>query len=125
MRFFVAQEVQAQPAAPAGAPGEAQPQAGGGFGFLLPILLIWVVIYFVVLRPQRKQEKERAARVNAIQKGDRVRTRGGVIANVVRIKDDEVILGLAGDGRAEMVVHKTYIDEVYGESTGAAGAEKK
>ena len=124
MRFFVAQEVQAQPSAPAGGAGEAQ-QPGGGFGFLLPILLIWVVIWFVVLRPQKKQEKERAARVNSIQKGDKVRTRGGVIAQVIRVKDDEIVLGLAGDGRAEMIVHKTYIDEVYGEPKSDSKSESK
>jgi preprotein translocase subunit YajC len=82
---------------------------------------MWVVIWFVVLRPQKKQEKERLGRVNALRKGDKVRTKGGVIAPVVRIKDDEVVLGLAGDGRAEMVVHKSYIDEVYASSDGAKG----
>jgi len=118
MPCLLAQEAQPQPETPAG--GAAPPQ-DSPWGFLVPILLMWVVIWFVVLRPQKKQEKERQGRVNAIRKGDKVRTKGGVIAPVVRIKDDEIILGLAGDGRAEMVVHKSYIDEVYASSDGAKG----
>lgn len=117
MNVLLAQE---QPAPPAGAPADSQ--QGGAMGFLIPILLMWLVIWFVVLRPQRKQEKERQARVGGLKKGDRVRTRGGVVAPVVRIKDDEVVLGLAGDGRAEMVVMKAYIEEVF-PGAGKNGAE--
>ena len=90
--------------------------------FLVPILLMWLVIWFVVLRPQKKQEKARQERVGSLKKGDKVRTRGGIVAPVVRIKDDVVILGLSGDGRAEVAVQKAYIEEVF-PGAGKAGAE--
>jgi preprotein translocase subunit YajC len=84
-----------------------------------------LVFWLLILRPQRKQEKERQARVDALRKGDKVRTKGGVIAPVARIKDDEVVLSLAGDGRAEMVVHKAYIEEVYASGGKDGAAEGK
>lgn len=124
MQFFIAQEAQPAPEAPADAPGGAgQAPAGPGALFqFLPIVLMILVFWLLILRPQRKQEKERQARVDALRKGDKVRTKGGVIAPVARIKDDEVVLTLAGDGRAEMVVHKAYIEEVFA-SGGASDAK--
>lgn len=89
-----------------------EPQ-GPGFLGLLPIVLMFVVMWLVVIRPQKKQEKERKARVDALKKGDKVRTRGGIVAPVLRVKDEEVILGLGGDRSVEATVHKGYIEEVY------------
>jgi len=98
------------PGAPAGPP----PSLCGDP--LLPFLLIgvWGIFYLLVFRPQRKQEKARQARLESLKKGDVVRTRGGVVAPVVRVKDDTVILQLEGDTRVELVVAKAYVDEVYG-----------
>lgn len=68
---------QAQPAA--GAPSEASPLAG-----LLPFLLIVVVFYFLIIRPQGKRFKEHAAMVKGLKKGDRVVTGGGIIGKVTK-----------------------------------------
>lgn len=83
---------------------------------MLPFLLlgVWGIFYLLVFRPQRKQEKERQARLEALKKGDVVRTRGGVVAPILRVKDDTVVLQLEGDARVELVVAKAYVDEVYG-----------
>jgi preprotein translocase subunit YajC len=81
---------------------------------------MWVVIYFFVLRPQRRQEKERQSRVESLKRGDRVRTRGGIVAPVVRLRDDVVVVALGGDRSVEVEVHKSYIDDV----TPAEGASK-
>jgi len=93
----------------------------------LPFLLlgVWAIFYLLVFRPQRKQEKEKLARLESLKKGDLVRTRGGVVAPVVRVKDDNVILQLEGDARVEMVVAKAYVDEVYGKDGDAKKAPAK
>lgn len=87
--------------------------AGPGLLGLLPFVLMFAVMWLVVIRPQKKQEKERKARVDALKKGDKVRTRGGIVAPVLRLKDEEVILGIGGDRSVEVTVHKGYIEEVY------------
>jgi preprotein translocase subunit YajC len=93
----------------------------------LPFLLlgVWAIFYLLVFRPQRKQEKEKQARLESLKKGDVVRTRGGVVASVLRVKDDTVILELEGDARVEMVVAKAYVDEVYGKDGDAKKAPAK
>jgi preprotein translocase subunit YajC len=113
---FLAQEAQPVPQQPAAQPGQgATPPAGGCGGdpsmFIL-IAIIWAVLYFVMIRPQNKAEKERKAKLSAIAKGDVVRTRGGIIATVARVKDTEVILRIDGDAKVELVVAKSYVDEV-------------
>ena len=50
----------------------ADGSAAGGLGGLLPIILMFAVIYFIVLRPMSKQEKERKKRVETLKKGDEV-----------------------------------------------------
>ena len=101
-------------------PLTSEGQQGAGALSFLPFVLMIVVMWFLVFRPQRKQEKERKQRVDALKKGDRVRTRGGIIAPVVKIRDEEVILGLGGDRSVEVAVHKGYIEEVYADGKGAA-----
>jgi preprotein translocase subunit YajC len=126
MPEFLAQEtpVPTQPApgpgtAPAGGQGTGNAPVGcGDPNLLILMLLMWGVIWFFVLRPQGKAEKQRKARIAGVQKGDRVRTRGGIVAPVVRVKDDEVVLRLDADQRVEITVAKSYLDEVMTEDGG-------
>ena len=109
MTILLAQE------AAAGAAGADPGAAAAGPGLLVqlfPFLLIFFVMWFLVIRPQRKQEKERQARVSALKRGDRVKTRGGIIAPVVRVKEDVVVVALGGDRSVEVEIHKGYVEEV-------------
>lgn len=59
---------------------------------ILPFLLIFVVFYFLLIRPQQKRQKERAAMLNAVQKGDKVVTIGGLHGTVDALDDNTVTL---------------------------------
>ena len=78
-------------AAPAGGP------AGGGAGMqsLIFLLLIIVVFYFFMIRPQVKKQKEASTFRNALKKGDRVSTTGGIYGKVNDVKDRTVTLEIA------------------------------
>ncbi|HHS50157.1 MAG TPA: preprotein translocase subunit YajC [candidate division Zixibacteria bacterium] len=73
----------------------------------LPFILIFVVFYFLFIRPQSKKQKEHANMVNALQKGDKVITAGGLIGTVVGVTDDIVTLRFGEGFKAE--VGKSYI----------------
>ena len=76
----------------------AQAAAGGGeagiIGFL-PIILMFVLLYFLMIRPQMKRAKETKAMIEALQKGDEVITAGGVIGRITRISDAYIGLEIA------------------------------
>ncbi len=97
--------------------GSGQQQQGGGnpLGFFLPIILIFVIMYFLMFRPQAKKQKELQKMLNALQKGDRVITIGGILGVVagVREKDNVVILKVADNVKIE--VTKTAIARKLGE----------
>jgi len=87
----------------------AYAQAGGdptgGLMSLLPLVLIFVVFYFILIRPQQKKAKEHRAMLADLKRGDRIVTGGGVIATVVRVAPDseEVIAEIAKDIRVKIV----------------------
>ena len=64
---------------------------------ILPFLLLIVVFYFVLIRPQRKRDKEDQKMRNSIQVGDEVITVGGIVGLVVSIKEDTVVIETAGE----------------------------
>lgn len=69
--------------------------AGGVIGMLgtmLPMILVIVLLYFIMIRPQRKKEKELKAQIDAMRVGDKVITIGGICGKVTRIKDDYVYI---------------------------------
>ncbi|MEM1398535.1 MAG: preprotein translocase subunit YajC [Pseudomonadota bacterium] len=69
---------------------------------LLPLILIFVVFYFLLIRPQQKAAKERAAMLEAIRRGDKVVTGGGFIGLVTRVgKDDELTIEIADGVRVK------------------------
>lgn len=78
---------------------EGEPQAVGGNGLLSIglIVLMLVAMYFFMIRPQRKQEKEVAAMRNNLQVGDEITTIGGIIGKVISIKEETVLIETSGD----------------------------
>jgi preprotein translocase subunit YajC len=72
--------------------------AGGGDGGLigfLPIILMFVLLYFLMIRPQMKRAKETKAMIEALQKGDEVIAAGGVLGRITRISDAYISLEIA------------------------------
>jgi preprotein translocase subunit YajC len=78
---------------------EAWAQAGvpGGADLMsmLPIVLMFVLLYFIMIRPQMKRAKEHKAMVDALQKGDEVVAAGGVVGRISKINDNYITLQIA------------------------------
>ena len=79
-------------AAPAG-----QAPAGGGSMFWVMIIAMFVIMWFFMIRPQRKQQKELEKFRNSLKRGDKVVTAGGIYGTVDEIKDRTVIIKVDGD----------------------------
>ncbi len=85
-------------AAEATTQGAGKPGGGSALtGMLVPLGIIFVVMYLFIFAPQRKKEKRRRAMLEAINKGDEVVTIGGVHGTVWQVKDQEVVLDLGND----------------------------
>lgn len=68
------------------------------FGQVIPLILILVIMYFFLIRPQQKKVKEHQAMVAALRRGDEVITQGGLIGKITKVKDDtEVEVEIAKD----------------------------
>ena len=62
-----------------------------GFAQLIPLILIFVIFYFFLIRPQQKKVKEHKAMVESLKRGDKVVTSGGIVGTVERIIDNEKV----------------------------------
>lgn len=71
------------------------PPAGGGFMGLLPLILIFVVFYLFLIRPQMKQAKEHKQMVEALSKGDEIVTSGGVVGKITKIGESFIHVEIA------------------------------
>ena len=76
----------------------------------LPLLLVLVVFYFLLIRPQQKKDKEDKAMREALEIGDEVVTAGGIIGIIVSIKEDTVVVE-TGSGRSRLRVAKWAISQ--------------
>jgi preprotein translocase subunit YajC len=92
--------------------------AGGGSNItmLLPLLLI-PVLYFVMIRPQQKRQKQWAAMLASIKAGDRITTAGGIRGIILSIKDDVIVIKVAPDS-IKMEVAKNAIASVITQDSG-------
>ena len=68
------------------------PDQSGGFQMFLPMILMIVIFYFLLIRPQTKREKDRKKMVEALKSGDSVVTRGGVVGTIQSVKADTVTI---------------------------------
>ena len=94
-------------------PAYAQDAAnGGGFDLmaLLPLILIFAVFYFLLIRPQQKKMKEHKVKVAAMRRGDKVVTGGGIIATVTKIVDDNEAVVEITDGIKVRIIKSTVSD---------------
>jgi preprotein translocase subunit YajC len=74
---------------------QAAVPGGADIMSMLPIILMFVVLYFVMIRPQMKRAKEHKAMVDALQKGDEVIAAGGVLGKVTKVADNYVTIEIA------------------------------
>jgi preprotein translocase subunit YajC len=77
---------------PAGSTGQSNPLVT-----FLPLILVFVVFYFFMIRPQMRKQKEMTNYRNSLKKGDRVVTTGGIYGKVNDVKDNHVIMDVGGD----------------------------
>lgn len=94
-------------------PGAVLAEGGGpagAFGGLLPILLMFAVVYFIVLRPMSKQEKERRKRVDGLKKGDQVVLGGGILGRISNVDDDKIAVVEIADKVKIRVLRKDISD---------------
>lgn len=79
--------------------------SAGGFELMsfLPLILIFVVFYFLLIRPQQRKLKEHKSMLDALRRGDRVVTGGGLIGTVAKVADDEVTVEIAEGVRVRAV----------------------
>ena len=87
---------------------------GEMLGMILPLVLMFVVFYFLLIRPQRKQQKELEKFRNALKKGDKVVTIGGIYGEVAEIKDRTVIIKV--DGETKLRVDKNSLVKDFSET---------
>jgi preprotein translocase subunit YajC len=96
--------------------------AGGGMGGGTMIIfygLLFVAMYFLMIAPQRKKQKELEKLIASLSTGDEIMTTGGIFGTITNVKDDRFVVRIADNTKIEIA--KTYIGTVISKS----GAEKK
>lgn len=99
---------------------QTAPASGGGdmtssLAGMLPLVLMFVVLYFVMIRPQMKRQKEHRAMIDALAKGDEVATAGGVVGKISRLGD--TYLGLEVATGVEVQVQRSAVVQVLPKGT--------
>jgi len=82
-------------------PGPNQGPAGG-IGFFVPLVLIFIIMYFVMLRPQKKRQQEQQKLIAGLKTGDRVVTNAGIHGLISNVKETTVMLKVADNVKIEM-----------------------
>ncbi len=95
--------------------------AGSAFASFLPLVLIFAIMYFLLIRPQQKKVKEMKAMVEALRRGDQVLTQGGIIGKVYKVGDDGVLEVEIADGVRVKILKHT-ITQVMNKTEPAAAA---
>ncbi|MAH53416.1 MAG: preprotein translocase subunit YajC [Candidatus Pelagibacter sp.] len=81
--------------------------SGSGFAQFIPLILIFVIFYFFLIRPQQKKIKDHKLMVSALKRGDEVVTSGGIVGKVERILGDDKIDLMISDNVTVQVVQST------------------
>nr|WP_229477002.1 MULTISPECIES: preprotein translocase subunit YajC [Massilia] len=79
----------------------------GNMSTFLPLILMFVVMYFLMIRPQQKRAKEQKSMMDALSKGDEVVTAGGILGKVVKVNESYITIEIANN--THIVVQKSSI----------------
>lgn len=83
--------------------GGAAAGQGGGFSAFIPLILMFAIFYFLLIRPQQKKAKEHREMLSQLKKGDRVITSGGIYGTITSTDDTSVTLEIAEKVRVKVV----------------------
>ncbi len=112
------------PAAPAGgAPAGAPAGFMGQFGPLLPMVLLFGAMYFFMIAPQRKKQKEHEKMLKALQTGAEIVTSGGIFGTITNVKEDRFIVRISDSTKIEIL--KSHVATVIKASDSAETASDK
>jgi preprotein translocase subunit YajC len=75
---------------------------GGGIGFFVPFIFIFIIMYFVMIRPQKKRQEQQQKLIASLKTGDRVVTNAGIHGLISNVKDTTVIVKVADNVKIEM-----------------------
>jgi len=87
--------------------------SGGGFGgFLIPLGLMFAIMYFLVIMPQQRQRKKMQAMLAELKAGDKIITSGGIYGTINGIDGDSVILKISSEPQVKIRIARTAIAQV-------------
>ena len=81
--------------------------SGSNFAQFIPLILIFVIFYFFLIRPQQKRVKEHKAMVQSLKRGDEIITSGGIIGTIDRVMEDDCIEVIIGENVKVQVIKTT------------------
>lgn len=110
---------------PAYAQAAGAPAGPGLIETMLPFVFIFVIMYFLIIRPQQRRAKEHREMLGALRRGDEIVTAGGLVAKVTKVKEDsdEVEAEIAKDVRVRVI--KTTVTAVLSKTEPAGSDAKK
>ncbi|QFU09010.1 preprotein translocase subunit YajC [Rhodobacteraceae bacterium THAF1] len=76
---------------------------GGALGSFVPLILIFAIMYFLLIRPQQKKVKEHQKMVEALRRGDQIVTAGGLVGKVVKVHEGEAEVELADNVKVRVI----------------------
>jgi preprotein translocase subunit YajC len=100
-------------------PAYAQAAAGGEASLMsfLPLILMFVVLYFLMIRPQMRRAKEHKAMVAALAKGDEVVTAGGVVGKITEVTDSYVTVDIGSENPVPIYIQKQAVQTLLPKGT--------
>ena len=78
------------------------PPAGGGLMTFLPMVLLFAAMYFLLIAPQRKKQKEHEKLISTLQSGDEIVTNGGIYGTITNVKDDRFVVRISDNTKIEL-----------------------
>lgn len=87
--------------------------SGGPYQFILMMGVIFVIFYFLLIRPEKKKREEQDKKINALKKGDRIISAGGIYGTIAGVKDETVVLKIAENVKIEIL--KSAISTIVGD----------
>jgi preprotein translocase subunit YajC len=83
--------------------GSSGPMPGGGIGsFFVPLIFIFIIMYFVMIRPQKKRQEQQQKLIGSLKTGDRVVTNAGIHGLISNVKETTVLVKVADNVKIEM-----------------------